>query len=144
MVKILTPHGVIEEKNITDIETQPIQKPIIQPSQKLTPPAKREAMKNWNKSPPVKQNGIIAVSTFQVWAVIGIIGFLTLMIIAMSVWFNLSFNQKDFSTNITNQIDVAPAQTEIKNDYTHEIYNQPNITIVFPDELIVKLQNETV
>lgn len=150
--KILTNTGVeqvnfqgeiFEKEEIkTNNPPAPIQHPQINNRKKL-----KKIRKDWEEKPEVKQLKLKAIpksTIILMW--ISIIALLLIIIIG-TIWFNVSFSKKDFSTNIpiTNEYNhTINAETNLMNNNTNnnnnniQIYN--NNTIVFPEEMVDVLE----
>jgi len=110
----------------------------------------KEAIKKWNESPIQKEAGIIAV---RKWTYIGLWAFAGLCFLLLSIsliWFNTSFASKDFSTNIpvnvegdTNNYNNTINVEDVPDDIDVNVNNYHNITVMIPDEIVIKLINET-
>lgn len=122
-------------------------------TKKEAKPDVNKIVKEWNEKPEVKKIGVKAVkksTLLLMWT--AIVTFLLIFAIGV-IWFNVSFADKEFTTNIPVNVDnqynhTINAPTNVDNDHTIVIYN--NNTLYFPeemvevlDELVEKLQNET-
>ena len=167
MTDILTNDGVrsIEdlekaEREFTQVPKVPIQKEIQVPkvvqreSNYLPLPQTKipnNPIKEFNNNPNTKRAGVIAMKKgtyIGIWIFAGLV-FLLLQI--SSIWFNVSFTKKDFNTNIpvNNNIDVP---VNITNNYANTNQNNytivnninNNITLIMPEDFLIKLVNETI
>jgi len=137
-MKKLTDEGIEEVDEVVDIDTPP-KEPKPEEPVEYTKQEKKQVIKEFNEKPPVKNNGIMAIEKkkFYLFLIFGAV-FLFLMATYI-VWHSISFGRKDFSTNITlnNQIDTPDVPVTVNP--TININN----TIIFPNEILIKLKNET-
>lgn len=96
---------------------------------------KIEEFREQIKDNPITRNHklISKANLIGIWVLVGIV--LLLLIINM-FWTRISFDKKDFSPTVNNDITVEPANTTNQNFNTYEMSNnhtilvQPNITII--------------
>lgn len=105
-------------------------------------PEKKEAIKKFNDDFTVKLNGIIAIEKkyFYMFLLFGIV-----LVIAL-IWMNISISQGklsddvDIFTDITNNYTII---NEFNQSQQNIINNNINITVQFPDDITIKIKNES-
>lgn len=122
---------------------------------------RRDVQKNFNSDPVTRANRLLLVNRSTYVVLLSVVCLVALAIIAGIIWFNVSLGTiagKDFGSDIpvtvndqdtnNNQFDNAfhnnftfNAQTQNSNQHT--IQNNVNVTVILPEELIVKISNST-
>ncbi len=157
--KILTKDGI---KSIDELEkaerelnevpiVKEVSKEVIQRESKYPPlenqiDTKKE-IKNFNQNPNTKKLGVIAMkkSTYiGIWIFAGLV---LLILLTNVIWFNVAFTKKDFTPNITNNAPEIPITNNYNNtnQNEHTIINNinNNLTLIMPEDFLIKLVNET-
>jgi hypothetical protein len=103
----------------------------------------QEFNENIKKNPITKDHKLISkTNILGMWITIGV---LILIILVGMIWFNSSFNKKNFSPTVNNQIEVQPNNVSVPVSNTYNIYNnftiQNNLTL--PNTLKIKLMNSS-
>jgi len=145
-MKKLTNDGLEEVDEVVEVDLPSKEKQDPEPEQnEITKEEKKEEIRKFNKNPTTKQYGVVAINRKFLYIYLIITTILILGLIATNIfWFNYSFSQKDFGTNITlnNQVESPDIPINIYNNETniHHIYI--NNTIILPDEILIKV-NQT-
>lgn len=63
-----------------------------------------------------------------------------LILLIQFVWYNISFSKKDYSSQITNNVDTP---VNVENNHTIFIFNNITNIINIPEDFIIKIQNST-
>ena len=136
MKKLIDNEKIEGVDEIVDITYEPKPKPKVIPPpnpQPETPNSKPY----YNPSSPPKRD-------FYLKLVLGIL-FLVVLTTGM-VWANISFQKKEFSTNIpvNNNIESPDVSTNISNQYDNNIANNITMNIQLDDEIAKKIANDVI
>ena len=163
MVKKLTRDGLMEGVDeMEDVDTtpqapqnvdtpkQPQPQAQPQPAQNpkpLNPQQKKEYQQRCNDDDRIKGNGLVVVNKIHLYLFIGLLALFVLGFVGNSVWHNLSFSKKDFSSNITvNSNPTINNPVNVQVNATFSDNANKTYILQLPQELsdaLVKLINST-
>ncbi|MBU0958201.1 MAG: hypothetical protein KKF56_05320 [Nanoarchaeota archaeon] len=132
-MKELTINGIKDIDEVKEIEI-PSKEP-----ETFTKQEKKEYIRESNKEPIAKQNGIMAISKSKFYLLLSILIVVVLLFGLNIIWSNVIFSGKDFASNVTieniNNIDTpdVPITQEIQNDFTIE--NKIEIPVDIQEEI---------